>query len=508
MQTILIADNSPRDKKRLSELILNAGMMVEVCDSGAALAAHLENKGRDWAIIIILWELPGPPFGPELLARARRSSPDVPIIVVSDALVDATLATRAFALGASDFLQTPLEPDRVRSCLDALLKHDNADTSPIDRLNNKILGNSPALQATLRQLAKVSQHHGTRVLLFGESGTGKELLAQGLHDLSPDPKAPFIAVNVAAIPKELIESALFGHEKGAFTGASELHLGYMEEAGVGTLFLDELGELDLSLQAKLLRAIQEKKFRRLKGTKELDFKARLVCATNRDLAFDVKQGTFRRDLFHRIAEITIQVPPLRQRSGDIDLLLKHFLRLHGADRKISLARETLSILHSYPFPGNVRELENFVKRALIECDGELILPQHLPLPTMGVFLDQEVPPGQFPEIDAVSDAKGVRYDDKYQDLFRELNSSLPQNWGDLPYKQIVEQYQKAFDRVYLQRLIERHRHNLTKATRAAGVDKKTFAQHWRAAGLPPLRAEGEESSEHGRIISDELTKID
>jgi DNA-binding NtrC family response regulator len=494
MRRILVADSSPRDAQRLSAVLEDAGLKIELCSSGAEVANLLEKHGRDWAAIIVLWEIPGPPFGPELLVRFRRLLPDVPIVVVSEEL-DATLATRAFALGARDFLEKPLDVRRVKSCLDSLL-HDQDSYSPlVEALSQTILGESPALLSTLKQIAKVIQHQASRVLLIGDSGTGKELLAHALHELSPDPEAPFVAVNVAAVPKELIESALFGHEKGAFTGASDLHRGYMEEAGTGTLFLDELGELDVSLQAKLLRAIQEKNFRRLKGTKEIEFQARLVCATNRDLALDVKQGTFRRDLFHRIAEVTIQVPPLRERSGDIDLLLEHFLTVHSTNRKVRFARETLTILRSYPFPGNVRELENFVKRALIECDGELILPQHLPLPTMGVFLRHE---GQSPITAGVatfSDENGAAYADTYQQLFRELINALPQNWEERPYKQALEQYQRAFDRIYLQRLIERHRHNVTKATKAAGVDKKTFAQHWRTAGLPPLRTEEGDSSE-------------
>jgi DNA-binding NtrC family response regulator len=483
MRRILVADSSPRDAQRLLSLIEDAGLKAEVCVSGAEVERHLGGGEPDWAAVIILWEIPGPPFGPELLVRSRRLMPDAPVVVVSSAL-DAALATRAYALGARDFLQKPLDMHRVRSCLDSLFAEQDPYVALVKRLNERILGSSPAILSTLKQVAKVSQHPAARVLLIGESGTGKELLARAVHDLGPQPGEPFVAVNAAVLPEELIESALFGHEKGAFTGATGSHQGYMEEAGRGTLFLDELGELDLSLQAKLLRVIQEKKFRRLKGTKDLDFNARLVCATNRDLALAVKEGTFRQDLFHRVAEMTIQVPLLRERAGDIDLLLEHFLTAYGGGRQVRLARETLTILQSYAFPGNVRQLENIVKSALIQCDRELILPQHLPLTLMGDLLAQE---DQAAHADAVPDAHG--------ELFRELVRSLPEDWQELPYKQAVEQYGRAFDRVYLPYLIARHRHNVTRAARAAGVDKKTFAQHWRDAGLPPLRAEDEESHE-------------
>lgn len=486
MQRILVADSFGRDTERLKGVLQALSVHVELAGTGAEMAIHLEEKQRDWAAIIILWELPGPPFGPELLARTRRLLPDVPIVVVSEAL-DASLATRAFGLGANDFLQKPLEPSRLQSCVESLLRDRDASSPLVGQLNQRILGRSPALLSTLKQTAKVINHRAARILLIGDSGTGKELLVRAIHDLGPDPDQPFVAVNVAAIPKELIESAIFGHEKGAFTGASELHTGYMEEAGAGTLFLDELGELDLSLQSKLLRAIQEKKFRRLKGNKEIDFEARLVCATNRDLALDVKHGQFRRDLFHRIAEVTIQIPPLRERTGDVDILLEHFLSVR-ADRSVHFSPESLSILRSYPFPGNIRELENIVKTALIECEGDVIRPQHLPLPTMGVFLKHE-DQSELPVAEAAPTAEPGATDDHYQELFNELINALPDNWAELPYKHVLEKYQQAFDRIYLQRLIERHRHNVTKATKAAGVDKKTFAQHWRAAGLPPLRSE-------------------
>lgn len=491
---VLIADHSVHDTERLGRSVSEAGLSFELCNSGAELAQHLNNEQLDWAAIVILWDLPGPPFGPELLARCRRLLPSVPLVVVSDSL-DASLATRAHALGANDFLQAPLEPSRIKSCFDSLLNDQDSYLPNVTELNKRILGKSPALLATLRQVARIIQHRADRILVLGESGTGKELLAQALHDLSSDPHAPFVAFNVTAIPKDLIESALFGHEKGAFTGATDLHRGYMEEAGTGTLFMDEFGELDLSLQAKLLRVIQEKKFRRLKGTKEIDFKARLICATNRDLAADVKEGSFRRDLFHRIAEVTIQVPPLRERSGDLDELLNYFLKLYGSNRKVQLERETLTILQSYTFEGNIRELENIVKMALIECDGEIILPRHLPLPLMRKFLKDKDKPAQDTESQLIPAAPATPYAEEYEELVRELINSLPTNWEEEPYKNMAEKYQHAFDRIYLQKLIERHRYNITKATKAAKIDKKTFDKHWEASGLPPRRPEAREKTE-------------
>lgn len=483
MRRILVADDSPRDAQRVRELIEAAGFKAEVCGSGGEAVSLLEDGAEGWAALVILWEIQGAPFGSGLLARSRATLPEVPVVIVSSVL-DATLATRAYALGAHDFLQKPLDMERVKSCLDSLLSELHPYLPLVERLKETILGESPAMLATLRKVAKVIQHGASRVLLTGESGTGKELLAQAFHNLGENRDAPFVAVNVAALPKELTESMLFGHEKGAFTGANESHQGYMEEAADGTLFLDELGELDQSLQSKLLRALQEKKFRRLKGSKEINFRARLICATNQDLPAQVKRGTFRRDLYHRVAEVSIHVPPLRERQDDIDLLLEHFLSVHSKGRRVRFARETLTILRSYPFPGNVRELENSVKAALVECDREWILPKHLPLPTMGAFLEEEAPaaPARPPDSDGDDSAH-----EAFQELFRELAHSLPKNWRDLPYKHALAEYERAFDRIYLKRLIERYGHNKSMATKAVGFTTKTFDEHWRRAGLPPLR---------------------
>src|SRR6185503_97268 len=233
--------------------------------------------------------------------------------------------TRARILGAEDFLEKPLDSERIKSSLRSLLTKADPVSPVVVELQKKILGDSPALVHMLKQIGKYILRHDSNVLLIGESGTGKELLAQAIHQLGSQAKAPNVAVNVAQSPRDLMESVLFGHEKGAFTGANDRHIGLLEEANRGMLFLDEIGELEMSLQAKLLRVIQEREFRRVKGSVSLPFAARLVCATNRDLAETVKAGQFREDLYHRIAEVTIKVPPLRARTGDVELLLTHFL---------------------------------------------------------------------------------------------------------------------------------------------------------------------------------------
>jgi DNA-binding NtrC family response regulator len=500
MKKILVIDNSPRDAERLSALLeTDYDFQAEVCASGVQAEAVLNERPADVVAVFVLHEIPGPPFAFELLRLCRKVLPGEPPLVVISSALDASLATRAYTLGASDFLEKPLDMERVKSCVEKLLFAQDSQLPVLKGLRESILGNSPALRATLKQVAKVIPHLETRVLLVGESGTGKELLAQAVHRLGPNAQGPCVAVNAGAIPSELIESQLFGYEKGAFTGAVDSHRGYLEEAGSGTLFLDEIGDLELPLQVKLLRVTQEKSFRRLNGNKDLAFGARLVCATNHDLAHSVEEGSFRRDLFYRIAEVTIHVPPLRSRNGDVDLLLEHFLAAAAGERRVRFARETLTILRSYPFPGNVRELENLVRAALIDCDGELILPHHLPLKSMSVFLAAESrdlrhtdpqDPARARNGDAPP-APAESVNPSHDKLFREIERVLPGNWLELPYKGVADEFQGALDRIYFASLIERYRHNVTKATKAAGVDKKTFDRHWKEAGLPPLRAEEE-----------------
>jgi DNA-binding NtrC family response regulator len=488
MTKVLIVDDSQRDAARLSTLLNQLGMTAEVCASGEA-AEILIDAGIEFQAAIILWEIPGQPSGFELLTRLRHRVPATPTIVMSGTL-DAALAGRASALGARDFLEKPLDPQRVKSSVESMLAAQDPLSPLVMSLRELMVGESGAFTDTLKQVARAIPRTGLRVLLIGESGTGKELFARAIHSLGGSDTKPWVAVNVGAIPRELAESALFGHEKGAFTDAGARHVGYLEEASDGTLFLDEIGELSLPVQVKLLRALQEKEFRPIKGTKPLPFSARLICATNRDLSEEVNQGHFRADLYHRIAERTIEIPPLRERNGDLDLLLKHFLRAHSGERSFRLARETLTILRSYHFPGNVRELENFIRVAVVETDGELILPRHLPLSQMKSFLAQRLtaePNGQ-----AEGEDSGAPQ--PLATLLLEVQKSVPANWPDLPYREAMQHYKKAFDRVYLQRLLERSRHNLSRAAARAGVDVKTFRKRWNDCGLSPLGA-GEEHSD-------------
>ena len=245
-----------------------------------------------------------------------------------------------------------------------------------------VVGSSTAIRAAVNLGCRVSAHPGTSVLIEAETGTGKELFARGIHYSSRSASEPFVAINCSAIPEHLLESELFGHEKGAFTGADGQKRGLLEFAGKGTVFLDEIGELPASLQPKLLRALEERRVRRIGGLREIDIQCRVIAATNRELSTVVAEGFFRADLYYRLSGFRLQLPPLRAREGDIDLLARFFIdqvcREHGMTAK-RLSLGALEMLRDYTWPGNVRELKNVIEGALILCDGNIILPEHVSL---------------------------------------------------------------------------------------------------------------------------------
>jgi two-component system NtrC family response regulator len=527
MPKVLVVENQERDAERLRALLAADGYEVVVCDSGAAAEEAVRQADEPFPLALVLWEIPGPPFGSELIGRWRLLWSRMRVVVVSSSL-DAGLATRAFGLGARDFLEKPLDAARLRRCLRKFAAQqdplaplvEKIRNAPLGERNERLIGESPSFIATLRQTAKAIEHGEAHVLLLGESGTGKELLAHAIHQLGPHSDQPWFPVNIAETPATLIESALFGHEKGAYTDARERRVGLLESSQSGTLFLDEIGELDQQVQGKLLRVVQERQFRRLGGTATSRFRARLVCATNRDLAQKVTQGEFRRDLFHRISEITIHVPPLRERPGDIDLLSKHFLNLYRRERPLRFTQESISVLRSYSFPGNVRELDKVIKAAAIECEGDEIEPAHMPLPTMATFLgrdraeqgrttdvkpDQPSPVESVPQPSCAPAGKGVvgdkertaadqaakQIESPHADVLAELSAALPPAWVDLPYRKVIRSALHAIDRVYFQKKLRRSRYKVARAAKAAGMDPKTFRKHWQESGLRPLTGDEE-----------------
>jgi transcriptional regulator with PAS, ATPase and Fis domain len=299
------------------------------------------------------------------------------------------------------------------------------------------------------ELIKKAARSEANILVLGESGTGKELVARAVHANSERASRPFVPVDCASLPEQLLESELFGHEKGAFTGALRTKLGLIEMAGGGTLFLDEIGELPLALQSKFLRVLQERQIRRVGGTALIPVDVRVVSATNRDLRAEIAQGRFREELYYRINVIAIELPPLRARSGDVALLAHAFLKRYGRDRSLAFDDAALAALEAYAWPGNVRELQNVIERACALADGNAVRLRDLPEYVMRSGLAPE-PPAALP------------------------GGLVPCTRTDLPLKQAKDQWMEALEGSYLRELLERHGGNVSAAAKAAGIDRKTF----------------------------------
>lgn len=384
MKRLLIVEDKESLAHMLREAVEADGFEADVAASGTAAIRWLA-EGRRYVAVLTDLRLPGAD-GIAVLRQAKESDPDVPVIVMT-AFGTIDNAVEAMKLGASEFIQKPVDVDHLslllRRCREHReLRHENLllkqEFQKLYRLP-AIIGDSPGIVAVSQSIQRVAPTDST-VLLLGESGTGKELFARAIHQLSPRRDRPFVAINCAAIPVTLIENELFGHEKGAFTGASGRQPGKFELADAGTIFLDEIGELDLSVQGKILRVIQERRFERIGGTAVIEADVRIICATNRNLEENVRLGAFRDDLFYRISVFPVTVPPLRARRDDIDPLVDFFLlrfarELPRPGLRISDAARTQ--LRAYDWPGNIRELQNCIERAAILCDRNLIEPRDL-----------------------------------------------------------------------------------------------------------------------------------
>ena len=372
MNTILIIDDESGIRTALSSILMDEGYRAEAAEDALVGLSLLEQTAFDLIFLDVLLPRMG---GLEALEKIRTGWPGIEIIMISGhANVD--MAVKAVKLGAFDFLEKPLSLDKVLTVTkNALtiqkLRHENISLKKTkQRAYEEIIGHSPGIQAVKDRIEQAAQSDA-RVLISGENGTGKELVARAIHFKSNRADKPLVEVNCAAIPDTLIESELFGHEKGAFTDAISGRKGRFEMANGGSLFLDEIGDMTLTAQAKVLRAIQEQKIERLGGEQTLTVDVRIIAATNKDLEAACKAGRFREDLFFRLNVIPIHIPPLRERTEDIPELLQHFLQSFGSS-EIKLSPEAMDFIRQYTWPGNIRELKNFAERLSILCETERV----------------------------------------------------------------------------------------------------------------------------------------
>ncbi len=382
---ILIVEDKTSMAEMLETTLKKEGFQCSVAKDGEEAIQKLQRELPD----LVLADLKLPTGnGLEVLRAALEEDPSLPVIIMT-AYGSIETAVQAMKEGAYDFITKPFDIDHLIVLIhraierrnlyreNILLKEEIAERTgaPV------IIGRSGKMKEVMDKVKKVAPTKST-VLLLGESGTGKELLARAIHFLSPRKDHLFVPINCAAIPRELLESELFGHEKGAFTGAASRKIGKFELANKGTVFLDEISELELSLQAKLLRVLQDQVIERVGGTTQIQVDVRIIAATNADLYKRVKEGRFREDLYYRLNVFPIEIPPLRERREDIPALAEHFVKKYAKQMKIpekGISKEAMEVLLDYLWKGNVRELENTIERAMILAEGDMILPEHISL---------------------------------------------------------------------------------------------------------------------------------
>jgi two-component system response regulator HydG len=381
---ILVADDDEAARKGLASLLRAEGFEVDLAEDGERALARLQETAPD----VLVTDLHMPNMdGLQLLEQAREAFPELVVVLVT-AFADVETAVQAMQKGAEHYLTKPVQLDELLVVVDRALERRRLESEATElrsRLKERlsfgnIIGSSPAMQAVFDVIEQVAPTKAS-VLITGESGTGKELVAQAIHQNGPRSSGPFVKLHCAALAETILESELFGHEKGAFTGAMTRREGRFKQAHGGTLFLDEIGEISAAIQVKLLRFLQERTFERVGGNETLKVDVRIIAATNRDLEAEVSGGRFREDLFYRLNVVNVEMPPLRARPSDLLPLATHFLDRFAREngkRIDGFAEDAVERIGAYRWPGNVRELENVMERAVVLCDGTKLTAKHLP----------------------------------------------------------------------------------------------------------------------------------
>jgi two-component system, NtrC family, nitrogen regulation response regulator NtrX len=443
-QTILIVDDEAGIRESLSSVLREDGYRVETVASGEECLTHIQNKSVD-LILLDVW-LPGID-GMETLRRLREAE-YCPMVVMISGHANIEAAVRSTKLGAFDFVEKPLSLEKIglviKNALEQVrLEEENRRLRAELAEKFELIGASMPVKALRQQVALTAPTNG-RVLIYGESGVGKEVVARALHEASLRKARPFVEVNCAAIPDELIESELFGHVKGSFTGATEDKIGKFQKADGGTLFLDEVGDMSVKTQAKVLRVLEEQRFEPVGSNTAVTVDVRVIAATNKKLDEEIARGAFREDLFYRLNVIPFYMPALRERAEDIPLFARHFLTEFSAEygkRPREMSDAALEILMRYSWPGNVRELRNLIERLVIICPQQRIEPHHLP-----------------PEL-----FRGAK---STQNLFASLHEA-----------------RSAYERDFILRKLEEHQWNMTHTAEALGLERSHLYRKMKTLGI-------------------------
>ncbi len=453
MTKVLVVDDEANLRKVLAAMLRKSGYDVSVAADGEQGLAEFEKNGADIVVTDLVMPKVG---GMEILRTVNAARPDVPVIIITaHGTVDS--AVEAIKLGAFDYITKPFDQAEIQAVIAKAAKtHESAQKwikPDGGKGRHAIIGASPQMAEIFKIIEKVADTPST-VLITGESGTGKELIATALHEGSSRRDKPLIKINCAAIPKDLMESELFGYERGAFTGAVTSKPGRFELADGGTLFLDEIAEIPVEMQVKLLRALQESEFERVGGIKTVRVDVRLIAATNRDLKAEIEAGRFRKDLYYRLNVVPIVLPPLRERKSDIPMLAQHFIDKYNRklNKKIEgISDDALALLQAYPWPGNIRELENLMERVLLFADGPQITTRDLPEP---------VKSGSVPA------------DDK---------KDVPPAEGSL--KDIVRQKSAELEKDLIQKALAETGGNVTRAAKLLQISRKSLQTKMKEFGL-------------------------
>ncbi len=450
-KNILIVDDIPAFCRQLRQMLNRETHAARVCTDPAKVPAMLEKRPYHLVITTLVMKKMA---GFDLIRKIRGSGHSVPIMLITGH-GSRESAIEAQRLGVSDYLYKPVAPRELIARVEKVLGQNGSEVERMASFKlDKLVSNDPAMKSIFDMVEAIAISN-SRVLILGETGTGKQLIAQAIHSLSPRKNEPFIEINCAAIPGNLLESEFFGHERGSFTGAVDQRIGRFEEAGGGTIFLDEIGEIDYALQAKLLRVLEDGVFSRVGGSRMLRSRARVIAATNRDLRVASQKGDFRADLFYRLHVISLRLPPLRDRLADLPLLTRYFQDKYlPPGHHLEFSQGAFKVMRDYGWPGNVRELEHLVERLCVMHPGKLVREEELP------------------------------------DYFRQPGSLSGQSAPEhLSFREAVNDFEKR----YLEKALDLHHGNMAAAARHARMDRAQFFRLARRHGLDtkrPRRAAG------------------